>query len=138
MREIKFRAWDKQEQCWLDPEHFYITGRGEPYTCQQGHHNISYRYELLMGTGRYIVERFTGLKDKNGTEGVQGDLIWHSDRNGGEPIEIIWDDGSWKGKYTGSLPGFTFILNQLEMSQTEIISNIHQYQHPKLLEKDDG
>jgi len=74
MREIKFRAWDKEFQCRLDPEHFYITGEGRPFTCQKRWGDISCRYEL-MGTERYIIERYTGLKDKNGKEVYEGDIL---------------------------------------------------------------
>ena len=71
-RDKKFRAWDKEEECWLDPKHFYITGTGEPFTCQQGRHNITCRYQL-MGTDRYIVEQFTGRFDDDHKEIYAGD-----------------------------------------------------------------
>ena len=100
MREIKFRAWDKEEQCWLDPKHFYITGSGEPYTCQQGRHNISCRYEL-MGTERYIIERFTGLKDKKGKEFYENSLVrLQSQYETDEPIDckvrIVFREGAFR------------------------------------------
>ncbi len=73
-RDKKFRAWDKEEECWLDPKHFYITGTGEPFTCQQGRHNITCRYQL-MGTDRYIVEQFANHTDKDGEDVYAGDIF---------------------------------------------------------------
>ena len=81
--------------------------------------------------------QFTDLKDKNGKESYRCDLIIHSDRNGREPIEIIWENGSWKGRYTSTCGGstdFVFILKQDEMSQAEIIGNIHE--NPELIKKE--
>jgi len=76
------------------------------------------------------VGQSTGLKDKKGVEGVQGDLLRHLDRNGLNPIEIVWKNGGWQGRYLGgvttdSTDGFTFRLSQHEMSRAEIIGTIH-------------
>ncbi len=119
MRDFRFRAWDKEEQCWLDPKHFYITGSGEPYTCQQGRHNISCRYEL-MGTERYIIERFTGLKDWYAGDIIQkGEII--------RAITIDWEHG------LRFMLGKHILCKQDAVNGTKI-GNIHQ--NPKLLEQD--
>jgi len=79
------------------------------------------------------VGQFTGLKDKNGKEGCHHDLILNPHRNSGKPIEIIWEDGGWRGLYVGVEHGrFTYGLNSVSMSMSEIIGNIHQ--SPDLLE----
>ncbi len=132
MREIKFRAWDKEEQCWLDPKHFYITGSGEPYTCQQGRHSISCRYEL-MGTERYIIERFTGLKDKKDKEGYRGDIISFGSTR---PLYLIKWSICNAGFYLESLDGRKEELGIVNFTVGEIIGN--KTQHPKLLEQDNA
>lgn len=77
--------------------------------------------------------QFTGLLDKNGKESYKSDLFV-SEIRGCEPIEIIWEDGSWRGIYKGkSGQWHSFILNQKEMSLSEVVGNVHT--SPELLEK---
>lgn len=125
MHDIRYRAWDKQEQCWLDPEHFYITGRGKPYTCQQGRHNISCRYEL-MSSERYIIERFTGRKDKNGVEIYCGDKL--QGLHGQYPV--IWNKG--RAMFEARIEGFATMRAE-NWQEREVIGNIHDSRKPRTI-----
>lgn len=122
MRELKFRAWDKSV------EHLY-----EVQTLIDGGDAIG-RY-VLNGEMRYIhlcadeiiVEQYTGLKDKNGKEIYEGDVL-ESTWNGDKAV-VVWNnvEGEWEhyadfntySKYGGSV----------------VIGNIHE--NPELLEKEE-
>ena len=72
--------------------------------------------------------QFTGLKDRNGKEIYESDIV---DFAGLKPIEILWNDGGFVSDMFGSDP---IKLTQEGMAVfAEVLGNI--YENPELLTK---
>ena len=132
-REIKFRAWNKKGKCW-------ITFGGVNYRYKNGTLDI-------IDSDNLIYEQYTGLKDKNGKEIYEGDVVdirngvvfldsMRTKHDGGFGIsEVIW---GWSGFWARPLNGgqcasmAEFVTEKEDCKDVEIIGNVHE--NPELLE----
>lgn len=137
MREIKFRAWDDD-----DNKMYYFDLRDYMQTREDG------QEELCTSHASPTLMQFTGVKDKNGKEVYEGDIIQLID-DAGDTIrtEVKWGNHR-RQMGTGvivDIPGFAFIkpdgaasfpiVNNYQGKHDteifEIVGNI--YEHPQLV-----
>jgi len=132
MRKIKFRAWDELNN---KMKYLGLLGLGLHYE----YYDELTVYGVKDKDGKVShtapVMQFTGLKDKNGKEIYEGDIIQgYYIRKISIPImgEIKWSD-KWLSYMVN---GFSSIQDEFKPLRTlqpiEVIGNI--YQNPKLLE----
>lgn len=136
-REIKFRAWDKTNKKWMDLYHSEVALN--PNTGKLVHvDDLSTSY---WDFNEYVLMQYTGLKDNNGKEIYEGDIV--ADRQYGTnklilPKVVVFDEF---GVSTDPGSGYAFVMGwgmkdingevqNLDI-KLEVIGNI--YENPELL-----
>lgn len=66
MREIKFRVWDEKNKCWFN------FRRADLYRKDDGEPDTIFKMDF---DSDYAIEQYTGIKDKNGKDIYEGDII---------------------------------------------------------------
>jgi uncharacterized phage protein (TIGR01671 family) len=131
MRELKFRAWCKEYGLpgfMIIPNDFsndeFITFDGNPIevVAQEGWFETNgLKYELMQ---------YTGLKDKNGKEIYEGDIVI-GESYGDYPLIIKWDYERTGFYCHDPIGDDDDHLNMFEMRTGEVIGNI--YETPELI-----
>lgn len=133
-REIKFRAWDiVNKRMYSNPLIYFIDGESFYWKESVGSHG-SVRSDLEV-----ILIQYTGLKDKNGKEIYEGDIVrywwkaYEGDAQGEMFFEVTFIRAAFifknrNGGYSGNVG---FFEAQADRNSLEVLGNIHE--NPELL-----
>ena len=137
-REIKFRAWDNENK-------YMITSKQGIFTALRNSMNITVQDNGYYNNGdllkpnkeKYTLMQYTGLKDKNGVEIYENDIIdIHQTVNGYNQFVIQYDNYKFSARYYNQktkqiLGWYQYDLDELfEINETEkeieVIGNIYE------------
>ncbi|WP_173214387.1 MULTISPECIES: YopX family protein [unclassified Streptococcus] len=135
----KFRVWDSVEKKFV--EHFFITDNG--LICNMEKPTSDSKLLIPIEKSELILMQSTGLKDKNGVEIFEGDVV---SRNSGMPSVVKFGKWIYEEDFGYKIKNIGFHLNSScdddEWFQAmdyedirknyEVIGNI--YENPELLE----
>jgi len=117
-RPIKFRIWDKANNVWItNHELDSISSWSRPFN------------SIFTDNKNCVFQQFTGIKDKNGKEIYEGDILGF----GGLNYEVLFSEGA----YIAQCPNYQkyhwprFLFPSTEVRCSEVVGNI--FENQKLL-----
>lgn len=129
MHELKFRVWSKKQKTYDYKYPFNVSGSF--YIAQNGVLLSDYGNVITpeVKQNDFVIERFTGLRDKNDYMIYEGDIV--SEHNGDlKGVVKQAEDGQWI-IYWDNIPDGRSVLFE-HSNFCEVIGNIHG--NPELIE----
>ena len=127
MRKFRFRAWDTEKNKMVKVD-----------TIDFNNGNVNdvdfYNQEIHFGFSTILLQ-YTGLKDKNGTEIYEGDIL--TDHGDEGPLYVEYSNERAMFVFVDKFDPFgvtSYSTLQISYEQFEVIGNI--YENPELLEVD--
>lgn len=118
MREIKFRCWDGNKMSSDDRNYDFSS-------------NHEGRYATMSIVSDYILMQYTGLKDENGKEIYEGDLLKHTGQITNTIHTVQFRGGCY---YLGEGDASLLLCDELiNNSKWGVIGNV--FEHPDLIKE---
>lgn len=128
--ESKFRAWYKGHEDYQPDKLIQVRKDNKSYFISEDNKNSIYPFEYPFLADDWLIEKYTGLKDRNGHEIFEGDVVFLDDtwENAGfapsNLYQVVNEEGLFKIKPKGKSKEKGFWLEFT--SKMEVVGNIHQ------------
>ena len=127
MRELGFRVLDKETNDYGLSDFLILDSNGKLMFFNFAGDNVKIQY---VNQKNFIVEQYTGLKDKNGKMIYEGDIVKMPDWAIGPTNEKVRFSKLWCG--SEPFVNGCFECMSPDSEEVEVIGNVHE--NPELLE----
>ena len=128
MREFKFRAWEE----FKDNKPLRCGKKGTMITDKDfSWHSISFPFrkkDLDQKFGKYYIMQYTGLKDKNGIEVYEGDIVKYKYTSREQIAEIKYNKEKLGFDFADNKVNLSYAYNFRQINNIEVIGNIYENQ----------
>lgn len=138
MSRFKYRIWDKENSKWFEPTYRAYEGHVEELAMLPSGdlvmRTLNHQYENVNTHQSMFPDRFdivwsTGLKDRNGKEIYEGDILQHISAEKGRQLGVVKFE---LGGFVSSVAGQGSFGMKLQYEWVEVIGNT--YENPELIE----